>query len=85
MAEQKGRQVDGVLRFALTKSSAVRAALFDASGRRVRTLLDGASFGPGRHGVALSAGTGAPLGPGLYFYRVESAEGVLSGRFAFVR
>jgi hypothetical protein len=57
-----------VIRFALAEAGNTRLAVFDASGRQVRTLLDGARLEPGEHTLELDA-TG--LKPGLYWYRLE--------------
>ncbi len=75
------------LQFVTTRPGAVRAELFDAAGRRVRVLLDAASVEPGMHQVPVDGhrDDGAPLGSGLYFYRLQAAEKVATGRFVVVR
>ncbi len=55
------------IRFRLAEAGQVSLALFDVSGRRVRTLLEGVQ-GEGEHEVQLDA-TGLPSG--VYFYRLE--------------
>jgi hypothetical protein len=63
------------LRFALPRAGAVRLALYDAGGRRVRTLVEGARAA-GEH-VALwdlRDDAGRSVGAGLYFATLE-AEG----------
>jgi flagellar hook assembly protein FlgD len=59
---------------------AVRLSLFDASGRRVRTLAEG-SWSAGEHSVRwdLSNDDGRPLSAGLYFALLE-VEGRLLGQ-----
>lgn len=63
------------LRYALPREARVRLALYDASGRRVRTLVD-ATRAAGEHAAAwdLRDDTGHAVGAGLYFARLE-AEG----------
>jgi flagellar hook assembly protein FlgD len=58
--------------------------LYDVSGRRVRKLMDEASLAAGLHEVATDGrdAAGRRLSSGIYFYRVETAEGSSSGRFA---
>jgi hypothetical protein len=60
--------------FALPSAGTVRLAVFDVSGRRVTTLLDGAQPA-GAHHVVWDGrdATGASLSSGVYFYRLEAA------------
>jgi streptogramin lyase len=58
----------------------MRAEVFDASGRRVRTLADESAAPAGVRRLEIS-GTGRALAPGLYFFRVQSIAGVRRGRF----
>ena len=75
------------LSFVTTREGFARAALYDASGRRVRELINGQSLAPGRHRLDLDARNGrhAPLSSGIYFYRIEASEGVLGGRCVFIQ
>jgi N-acetylneuraminic acid mutarotase len=53
----------------------VRLAVYDLQGRRVATLVDGL-LAPGRHDVfwgGLSR-SGAPVGSGIYFYRLQQGD-----------
>ena len=70
-------------RFALTLDAPgpVRAAAFDATGRRVAVLHDG-PLGVGAHTLTLD---GAGLAPGVYVVRVETAAGVASRRAVVAR
>ena len=64
-----------LLRFTLPRATKARLEVFDAAGRRVATLVDGAL--PAGPGAALWNGrdaSGRAAGPGVYFYRL-SAEG----------
>ena len=78
---------DATLSFVTTRPGPVRADLFDASGRRVRVLMDGVSLAPGVHQVQIDgrAEDGRSLGSGLYFYRLQTAERSATGRFVIVR
>ncbi|HSQ59354.1 MAG TPA: PKD domain-containing protein [Acidobacteriota bacterium] len=76
----------GVMTFKVERQGRVRVRLFDLAGRLVRTLLDGAVSGAGYHDVPVDGrgDDGARLGSGVYFYRIESDEGVATGRIAIV-
>ncbi len=71
-----------VLSFGITKRGLASVTLFDIHGRVVRRVIDEADLGLGRHDVTLDGrdDRGQRLGPGIYLYRVQAAEGVLSGR-----
>lgn len=59
------------IRFELPAESAVRLEVFDAQGRVVRTLAEGA-FPAGFHAVAWDQrdASGGRVRPGIYFYRI---------------
>jgi hypothetical protein len=70
------------LRLVTTRSGAARVRLYDMQGRMVRTLLDQAELPAGRHSFRIEPKSGADrLSPGMYFYRIEAAEGRLGGKF----
>jgi parallel beta-helix repeat protein len=73
----------GHLRFALAKEGAVRVDVFDLTGRLVGTPLNDARAKAGPYEVPLgSTSWGAPSLPsGVYFYRIQSPDGVRRGRF----
>lgn len=75
-----------MLRYALPRATSVRLAVFDPSGRRVRSLTDGQEAA-GEHEVsfALADDSGRPLGSGLYFVRLEAEGRVLSRRIMAIR
>jgi len=75
----------GALTFVLPRPGRVQAMVVDASGRVVRRLIDHDRAAAGFHSVPLSASGSDPLTAGVYFYRVESAEGTVSGRFVVTR
>lgn len=79
-------QGDAAVSFPVAKSGLVRARIFDAQGRLVRTLFDGESAmgdrtvrwdGRGRDGSR------APSG--IYFFRIETPQGNAIRKFAFLR
>jgi hypothetical protein len=74
----------GTLLFTTTRPEPVRVALFDASGRQVRLLVDERVAPAGRHTLSIG-GPGNALESGIYFYRISTAEGVLGGHFALMR
>ena len=76
-----------VLTFFTTKPGPVRIRAFDPQGRLVRTMLQDPGLAAGYHDVALDGRDdhGTPLASGVYYYRLEAAEGVTSGRFTVLR
>ncbi len=65
----------------------IRVSVFDLGGRLVRTLELKSAAPTGHHDVRLDgrAENGEKLASGIYFYRIETADGDASGRFAIVR
>ncbi len=73
--------------YTLLADSRVSLWLYDAAGRRVGTLLNDVQQKAGRHSTEWS-GTGADgtmLPSGVYFYRVETAEGSAQGQISVTR
>jgi hypothetical protein len=77
----------GAIRFNLAASGHVRVSLFDPQGRLVRRVLDATAWPAGDALVPVAArdARGVALPSGVYFYRVESAEGSARGRFVIAR
>lgn len=75
-----------MIAFDLPRRMAARIAIFDASGRRVRTLLD-AVEAPGTHRIPWDGADhdGRALPPGIYFLRLETPDGSRSGKVTVVR
>ncbi len=74
------------LHFNLPQPGAVRLALLDASGRVVRTLVDGAlTAGPHAASWNTRDDAGRPLPSGLYFARLETDRQSLLQRLVVVR
>lgn len=72
--------------YALPRAEDVSLAVFDASGRRVRSLADGAREA-GEHSIdfALRDDSGRALPAGRYFLRLEAEGRVLARAFAVTR
>lgn len=77
----------GVLTFVTSRAGPVRIRIFDLRGRLVRTLQDPGWSSAGYHAAAIDGRTsdGSRMPSGIYFYRVESAQGEVIGRLAVVR
>jgi len=60
--------------------------IFDAGGRLVRTLVDGV-LPPGAQAVVWDGRNdgGRALGSGIYFYRVDSPAGAVSGKLVLAK
>jgi hypothetical protein len=69
------------------RAGRARVSLFDLSGRLVRRVWEAAGLEAGLHRVRLEAKDAArrPLASGVYFYRIEAAEGTASGRVMVLR
>ncbi|HET9951678.1 MAG TPA: putative Ig domain-containing protein [Candidatus Eisenbacteria bacterium] len=77
----------GTLSFITRTTGAVRVSLYDLNGRLVRTLLRQEAVAPGAHEVTFEArdSDGRTLSSGVYFYRIESRDGVDTGRFTVLK
>jgi hypothetical protein len=77
----------GRLQFYTTRAGTVRVKVFDLNGRLVREILDEASAAPGEHEAVIDGrdGSGRPLATGVYFYRIETPEGLTAGRFTILK
>lgn len=69
------------IRFGLPRDARVRLTVFDATGRRVRRLLDAPRLA-GPHAIHWDGRTdaGRSLPAGTYFYRLDTGAGTASGR-----
>ena len=77
----------GTLSFITRTPGAVKVALYDLNGRLVRTLLHEPMVAPGAHEITFEArnGDGRTLSSGVYFYKIESRDGVDTGRFTVLK
>jgi len=78
---------EGTLTLHTDREGALRVTVFDLSGRVVRVLHDASSVAPGYHDMRIDGrdSSGRRLASGVYFYRIEAAEGVETGRFVIAR
>jgi PKD repeat protein len=76
-----------VLLFSTTRSGRLSVTLYDVTGRRVRRLMHVSGAPAGLHRVAVDGKDeqGRALASGVYFFRIEAAEGVSSGRLVVAR
>ena len=72
--------------FALPTDGHVRVRIYDASGRLVRTLVDG-TFEAGSHEVPWDGkdDRGTDVASGVYFYRMEAGGRALGGKMALMK
>lgn len=72
--------------FTLPASGRARLDIFDVAGRLVDTLID-RELPPGRHTEYWTAqtATGAPAPSGAYFYRLRTANGIVSRKMLLVK
>lgn len=71
----------GAVHFELPQASRITLEVFDPLGRRVRSLLDGATLAPGRHQVRFDV---AGLRAGIYYALLDSDAGRASRTFALL-
>jgi len=78
---------EGTLSVATSTAGALRVRVFDVNGRLVQTLADLPVAPPGFRGFRLGSLTraGSQVPSGIYLYRVETADGVATGRFMIMR
>ncbi|HYQ95918.1 MAG TPA: T9SS type A sorting domain-containing protein, partial [Candidatus Eisenbacteria bacterium] len=75
------------LTFATGREGPAKALLFDIQGRLVRTLLDTPRLAAGPHEYSFDGRNdrGRTLSSGVYFYRVQSIEGVFDGQIVILK
>jgi hypothetical protein len=74
----------GVLRFTTSAPGLVTARVFDLSGRLVRTITPSEFLEAGDHAMVIDD-RGGTLATGVYFYRLETPDGVSRGRFVVAK
>ena len=77
----------GMLSFRTVNPGRVRVTMFDLQGRLVRTLMETRHLPAGEHEVRIDGAgeRGGVLPSGVYFYRVDSPDGTITGRFAILK
>jgi hypothetical protein len=78
---------DATLSFLTLKPGPVKVSIFDPGGRLVRTLRNEAVSPAGYHEMTFDGrgAKGERLGSGIYFYRVETPDGPIKGRFVILK
>jgi flagellar hook assembly protein FlgD len=76
----------GTIRFALGASGPARLALYDAAGRRVRTLVEG-PLAAGQHTIGWDGrdDRGAQVASGVYFARLNAGRTELCSKVVLMR
>jgi PKD repeat protein len=76
----------GQLSFVTSSPGSADVKIFDVSGRLAHHPIDHSLLPAGFHEVSVGHGSaGEALPSGIYYYRIETREGVARGRFAIVR
>jgi len=77
----------GILTVRTERQGPLTVSMFDLQGRLVRRLLDRQNVGPGIHEVGIDGRgrRGETLASGVYLYRVETTEGMLTGRVVILK
>jgi choice-of-anchor B domain-containing protein len=75
------------LSFRIPRAGRVTLDVYDVTGRRVVTLLDGGRIAPGVHGVRWSGKdeSGRPVAPGAYFAKLSTEQGSASRKLVRLR
>jgi hypothetical protein len=78
---------EGALTFRTTSQGPITVKVFDLQGRLMRTLMRAEALPAGLHTVRIGGRgeNGEILASGVYFFRVEAAEAVLTGRFTILK
>ena len=75
---------EGTLRLVTPSRGRLRVELFDFAGRLLRVMADESEAPAGSQDIAV-VGPGARLAAGVYYYRIQTPETVVTGRFVVVR
>jgi flagellar hook assembly protein FlgD len=75
------------IHYALPEASDVTLVVYDAAGRRVKTLLDVSSMPAGNHEVPWNGvdDRGNRVASGVYFYRLQAGAFVQTRRMVLIR
>jgi PKD repeat protein len=78
---------EATLSFVTNRPGYARVGVYSVDGRLVRTLLDESELAAGEHEVKVTSGgaSGVRLPSGVYYYRIETRDGVSSGRFTVLK
>ena len=73
------------LSFYTSAEGPVRITLYDVRGAVVGVDLDERRFSPGFHDIVLGRGRAGRLPSGVYYYRLETPDGNISGKFILLK
>jgi PKD repeat protein len=75
------------LSFYTTKPGPLRVRVYDLGGRLVRELMNVSFAAAGEHQLTVEGrdGRGRPLASGVYYFRIEAANGESAGRFTILK
>ncbi|MCU0638562.1 MAG: T9SS type A sorting domain-containing protein [Candidatus Krumholzibacteria bacterium] len=74
------------IEYSVASAGRVRLEIYDAAGRKIRTLIDG-PHGPGNYRASWDGANdwGSPSGSGVYFLRFSSEDAASSGKLVLLR
>lgn len=77
----------GTLSFTLTRAETVTIRIYDARGRLARRQMEAAPMDAGEYRIPVDGRTdqGGPLASGIYFFKITTRDGDVSGRFAVLK
>jgi hypothetical protein len=80
-------QSRSTMTFLTTRPGPLRVTLHDVHGRRVRELMNDSQGPAGIHRLPVDGkgDRGEPLASGIYFFRIQAAEGTSTGRIVIAR
>ena len=76
---------NAVLSFYTTAAARVRLEIFDSRGRLMRTILDDVDMPAGFHDVPLQGGASKRFPAGMYYYRLDTVDGMHRGKVLILK
>lgn len=78
---------DATITFTTARPGSVEIGMFDPQGRRVASILPRAFLPAGLHEQRVQGRdlAGRPLASGVYFYRIQTTDGIVVGRFSILK
>jgi hypothetical protein len=74
-----------VFSFRTSTTARARLEIFDSRGRLVRTILDEAELPAGFHDVSVEGSTSKRLPTGIYYYRLDTVDGMHKGKVIILK
>lgn len=77
----------GVLHYTTSRPGGVRVNIYDIAGRLIGSLLDEPYVQEGEHEIPIRINGFGPsaIPSGIYFYKIEAADGISTGRFTVLK